>query len=61
MKEDKLIAGIRAVRHKISARFGHDVDRLCKYYMKRQQKHKSKLLRGRVERTPHRGITENRI
>ena len=44
MKEDKLIASIRAVRHKISARFGHDVDRLCKYYMKRQQKHKNRLL-----------------
>ena len=44
MKDDKAIARIRAVRHKISAKFGHDVERLGKYYMKRQQKHKSKLL-----------------
>jgi len=44
MQEDKLIASIRAVRHKISARFGHDVERLGKYYMKRQQKHKNRLL-----------------
>ena len=44
MKDDKTIARIRAVRRKISAKFGHDVERLGKYYMKRQQKHKSKLL-----------------
>ena len=44
MKDDKVIARIRAVRHKISAKFGHDVERLCKYFMKRQQKHKSRLL-----------------
>ena len=49
MEEDKLIASIRSVRHKISARFGHDVDRLCEYYMKRQQKHKNRLLGAKTK------------
>ena len=47
MKDDKAIARILAVRHKISAKFGHDVDRICEYYMKRQQKHKNRLLKVR--------------
>ena len=44
MKDDKTISRIRAVRRKISARFGHDIERLGKYYMKRQAQHKNKIL-----------------
>ena len=46
MKDDKTISRIRAVRRQISAKFGHDVERLGKYYMKRQMRYKHKLLRG---------------
>ena len=46
MKDDKTISRIRAVRRKISAKFGHDVERLGKYYMKRQTQHKHKMFTG---------------
>ena len=46
MKDDKTIARIRAVRRQISAKFGHDVDRLGKYYMNRQSKRKHKSFSG---------------
>ena len=44
MKDDKIIARIRAVRKKISAQFGHDPKKLAQFFMKRQQKHKNRLL-----------------
>lgn len=44
MKDNKTIARIRAVRRKISAQFGHDPKKLGKFFMKHQQKHKSRLL-----------------
>ena len=44
MKDNATIARIRAVRRKISAQFGHDPEKLGKFFMKRQQKHKSRLL-----------------
>ena len=43
MKDDKTISRIRAIRRQISAKFGHDVERLGKYYIKRQSLHKHKL------------------
>ncbi len=46
MKDDKTISRIRDARRKISAKFGHSVERLGKYYMKRQAQHKHKLLSG---------------
>ena len=46
MKDDKTISRIRAVRRQISAKFGHDVQRLGQYYMKRQARHKHKLFSG---------------
>jgi hypothetical protein len=46
MKDDKTISRIRAVRRKISAKFGHSIERVGKYYMKRQAQHKHKLLSG---------------
>ena len=44
MEDDKTISRIRAVRRKISAKFGHDVEKLGKYYMEHQIRHKHKLL-----------------
>ena len=46
MRDDKTISRIRAVRRQISAKFSHDVERLGKYYMKRQMRHKHKLFSG---------------
>ena len=46
MKDDKTISRIRTIRHQISAKFDHDVERLGKYYMKRQSRHKHKLFKG---------------
>ncbi len=36
-KDDPTIAEIRATRHKISAEFGHDPQRLIAHYIKLQQ------------------------
>lgn len=44
MKDDKIIARIRAVRSKISAKFDHDPKKLCEFFMKRQLKNKNKLV-----------------
>lgn len=44
MKKDKTIVRIRAVRKKISARFGNDTQKLVKHYIKLQEKYKQRLL-----------------
>lgn len=46
MKDDKTIARIRTVRRQISAKFGHDIEKLGKYYIKHQVRHKHKLFSG---------------
>ena len=46
MRDDKTISRIRSVRKEISAKLGHDIERLGKYYMRRQTKHKHKLFSG---------------
>ena len=46
MKDDKTISRIREARRDISAKFGHDIQRLGKYYMKRQTRNKHKLFGG---------------
>ena len=51
MKDDPTIARIRMVRKKISARFGHDVEKLARHYMKRQEKQGHKLIKTSVSRT----------
>ena len=53
MKDDKTISRIRAVRQQISAKFGHDVERLGKYYMKRQGRSKHKLSQGSLIANVH--------
>lgn len=46
MKDNPTIARIREARMKISARFGHDIEKLGRYYMKRQKRHKHKLIKA---------------
>ena len=44
MKDDKTIARIREVRKRISAKFGHNVEKMVKHYIKTQAKHKNRLI-----------------
>lgn len=37
---DEVIEEIRAVRHRISERFGHDPERLAAHYMEKQEQHR---------------------
>ena len=46
MKDNPTISRIRAVRKKISARFGHSVEKLGRHYMKLQEKRKHRLIRA---------------
>jgi len=48
MKDDPTIARIRAVRKKISARFGHSTEKLVQHYMKLQEKSGRKIIRASV-------------
>ena len=41
---DPAIDEVRAVRHRISARFGHDPERLVAYYMALQEKFRDRLI-----------------
>ena len=43
---DEVIAEVRAARHRISARFGHDPYRLVAYYMERQKEYPDRLVRA---------------
>ena len=42
--DDPVIAEIRDIRRKISARFNHDPERLVKYYINMQKRFKSRLI-----------------
>jgi hypothetical protein len=42
---DEVIEEIRAVRHRISERFGHDPERLVAHYIEIQEQHRDRLLR----------------
>jgi hypothetical protein len=44
MMPDPVIDEIRAVRHRISAQFDHDPERLVAYYMERQKRHGDRLV-----------------
>lgn len=43
-EDDEEIDRVRAVRHRISERFGHDPYRLVAYYMELQKEHKDRLV-----------------
>lgn len=36
MRDNPLVEEVRAARHRISARFGHDVRKLAEHYQKRE-------------------------
>jgi hypothetical protein len=52
-QNDPVIDEIRAVRHRISARFGHDPAQLVAYYLELQEQYRDRLI-DRVKR-PERG------
>jgi hypothetical protein len=43
-QRDPVIDEIREVRHRISARFGHDPERLVAFYMELQEQYRDRLL-----------------
>lgn len=45
-KPDPIIDEIREERHRISARFDHDPERLVAYYMELQEKYRDRLIDG---------------
>lgn len=53
--DEEEIARVRAARHRISERFGHDPYRLVAYYINRQKEHEARLVHvpgsGAVEDT----------
>ncbi len=49
MSKDPLIDEIRAVRHRISERFGHDTKALCDHYREMEKKDPDRMLRERTE------------
>jgi len=49
MKSDPVIDRVRAARHAISERCGHDPKRLVEYYMKRQEGLEDRLVAPKKE------------
>jgi len=49
MKPGPPIGQIRAVRHRISARFGHDTKALCDHYRELEKKYPDRMVRDRSE------------
>ncbi len=45
-EDDEEIDRVRAVRHRISERFGHNPYRLVAYYMAQQREHQDRLVRA---------------
>ena len=45
-QSDPVIDEIRDVRHRISARFGHDPERLIAYYMELQKQYEDRLIKA---------------
>jgi len=58
MKDDPAITAIREARHRISAEVQHDPKKLVEYYMKLQDRHRERLIRGANSRSRRRGTDE---
>lgn len=43
-QSDPVIDEVRAIRQRISARFGHDPARLVAYYIELQERHRDRLI-----------------
>lgn len=52
MRRDAAIDEIRAVRHRISERFGHDTKALLDYYRRLEAKYADRMLHKPVAHTP---------
>lgn len=49
---DEVVAEVRAIRHRISERFGHDPYQLVAHYIERQEAHADRLIHApEAERT----------
>ena len=44
LPRDPVIEEIREIRHQISARFGHDPERLFEHYMRLQEEYRDRLV-----------------
>lgn len=44
MKDDPAIAHIRKIRHLISEKFDHDIEKIIQHYIILQDKHKTRLI-----------------
>lgn len=44
MKPDPTLAEVRAARHRISERCGHDAKRLVEYYLRVQEEYRDRLI-----------------
>ena len=54
IQNDQPIDEVREVRHRISARFGHDPARLVAYYMKLQEQYRDRLIvTSKIDGTDH--------
>jgi hypothetical protein len=49
---DPVIDEVRAVRSRISARFGHDPEQLVQYYIELQKRHADRLIEAGKETAP---------
>ena len=52
MKSDPVIDRVREVRREISARLGHDPDKLTAYYIERQARHADRLIYADPKKKP---------
>ena len=55
MKRDPAIDEIRAVRHRISARFGHDTKALLDHYREMEKQYAGRMLRKPTEQAATKG------
>jgi hypothetical protein len=51
-QDDPVIDEIRALRHRISARFDHDPARLIEYYRKLQEQYRDRLIGPKQRKDP---------
>jgi hypothetical protein len=52
MPKDPVIEEIREVRHRISARFGHDPERLLEHYLEMQEEYRERFGEGPKTQDP---------
>jgi hypothetical protein len=51
-RKDPVIDEVREVRHRISARFGHDPEKLVAYYMELQKQYEGRLISAEKQSAP---------